>query len=327
MAEVFKIGTRASVMAVRQSEAVIQALQEKFPQHRFEMVTRSADADRDLKSRLSAMGGKGGAFINAMRTMMHSGDADMAMHSLKDLPGNDEYYANTDFSLGACLPRGDPRDALVVKSGAHAQEDGYAPAVIGTASVRRTAFLRRLFPAAHIVPFRGAADKRIDRLDGSVPMEFNYGSKTPAIDALVLAKAGLERIDLKNRISRVFSVAEMCPAVGQGIVVVEYASANEKVRRLLAAINHQETAYCYRAERALLKTLNGHCDSPIGGLAWIENGKLKLKATVISIDGSSVIEVDDETDYADPAALGTRVGERLNQLGAQTIIKESRFVD
>jgi len=327
MAEVFKIGTRASVMAVRQSEAVIQALQEKFPQHRFEMVTRPADADRDLKSRLSAMGGKGGAFINAMRTMMHSGDADMAMHSLKDLPGNDEYYANTDFSLGACLPRGDPRDALVVKSGAHAQEDGYAPAVIGTASVRRTAFLRRLFPAAHIVPFRGAADKRIDRLDGSVPMEFNYGSKTPAIDALVLAKAGLERIDLKNRISRVFSVAEMCPAVGQGIVVVEYASANEKVRRLLAAINHQETAYCYRAERALLKTLNGHCDSPIGGLAWIENGKLKLKATVISIDGSSVIEVDDETDYADPAALGTRVGERLNQLGAQTIIKESRFVD
>jgi hydroxymethylbilane synthase len=327
MPEVFRIGTRASVMAVRQSEAVIQALQEKFPDHKFEMVTRPADADRDLKSRLSAMGGKGGAFINAMRSMMHSGDADMAMHSLKDLPGNDEYYANTDFSLGACLPRSDPRDALVVKSSAHAQEDGYSPAVIGTSSVRRTAFLRRLFPASHIVPFRGAADKRIDRLDGSVPMEFNYGAKTPAIDALVLAKAGLERIDLKNRISRVFSVSEMCPAVGQGIVVVEYASANEKVRRLLATIDDRETAYCYRAERALLRTLNGHCDSPIGGHAWIENGKLKLKAVVIAIDSGSLIEVDDETDYADPAALGTRVGERLNQLGAQTIIKESRFVD
>jgi hydroxymethylbilane synthase len=327
MSDVFKIGTRASVMAVRQSEAVIQALQEKFPDHKFEMVTRPADADRDLKSRLSAIGGKGGAFINAMRSMMLSGDADMAMHSLKDLPGNDEYYANTDFSLGACLPRSDPRDALVVKSGIPAHEDGYVPAVIGTSSVRRTAFLRRLFPASHIVPFRGAADKRIDRLDSSVPMEFNYGAKTPAIDALVLAKAGLERIDLKTRISRVFSVAEMCPAVGQGIIVVEYASANEKVRRLLAALNHQETAYCYRAERALLKTLNGHCDSPIGGLAWIENGKLKLKAMVLSIDGGSLIEVDDETDYADPVALGTRVGERLNQLGAQTIIKESRFID
>ncbi len=325
MAEVFRIGTRASVMAVRQSEAVIAALQQKFPEHRFEMVTRPADADRDLKSRLSAMGGKGGAFITAMRNMMQSGDADMAMHSLKDLPGNDEYYANPDFSLGACLPRSDPRDALVVKSGV--QADGYSPAVIGTSSVRRTAFLRKLFPASRIVPFRGAADKRIDRLDGGVPMEFNYGAKTPAIDALVLAKAGLERIDLKNRISRVFSVAEMCPAVGQGIVVVEYASANEKVRRLLAAIDDRETAYCYRAERALLRSLNGHCDSPIGGHAWIEKGKLKLKAVVIAIDSSSLIEVDDETDYADPVALGTRVGERLNALGAQTIIKESRFVD
>lgn len=152
---------------------------------------------------------------------MPSGDADMALHSLKDLPGNDEYYANTDFSIGACLPRSDPRDALVV----------------------------------------------------------------------------------------------------------EYASANAKVRRLLAAIDDRETAYCYRAERALLKTLNGHCDSPNGGHAWIKNGKLKLKAVVISIDSGSLIEVDDETDYADPAALGTRVGERLNQLGAQTIIKESRFVD
>lgn len=327
MSEVFRIGTRASVMAVRQAEAVIQALQEKFPEHRFEMVRRPADADRDLKSRLSAMGGKGGAFINAMRVMMLSGDADMAMHSLKDLPGNDEFYANTDFSLGACLPRNDPRDALVVKAGTEVREAGHSPAVIGTSSVRRTAFLRRLFPAARIVPFRGAADKRIDRLDGGVPMEFNYGAKTPSIDALVLAKAGLERIDLKNRISRVFSVSEMCPAVGQGIVVVEFASANEKVRRLLAAIDHQETAYCYRAERALLRSLNGHCDSPIGAHAWIENGKLKLKATVISIDGDSMIEVNDETDYADPTALGSRVGERLNQLGAQTIIKESRFID
>ena len=327
MAEVFRIGTRASEMALRQTEAVIQRLSNEFPQHRFEMVTRPANADRDLKSRLSAMGGKGGAFIDAMRSMMERGDADMAMHSLKDLPGNDEYYANTDYSLGACLPRGDARDALVVKSGTRPQGDGCSPAVIGTSSVRRTAFLRRLFPASDIVPFRGAADNRVKRLDGGVPMEFNYGARTPAIDALVLAKAGLERINLQDRISRVFSVAEMCPAVGQGIIIVEYASANEKVRRLLAAIDDKETAYCYQAERALLRTLNGHCDSPIGGFAWIENGKLKLKAVVISVDGSSVIEVDDETHYADPAALGTRVGERLNQLGAQTIIKESRYID
>jgi hydroxymethylbilane synthase len=215
----------------------------------------------------------------------------------------------------------------VVKAGASRDRDGRSPAVIGTSSVRRTAFLRRLFPAAHIVPFRGAADRRIERLDAGRPMTFNYGASTPALDALVLAKSGLERIDLQQRIARVFSVAEMCPAVGQGVVVVEYETANDKVRGLLAAIDDRETAYCYRAERALLRALNGHCDSPIAGHAWIEDGRLKLKAAVVSIDGRSLLEVSDETSNADPTALGTRVGERLNALGAQTIIAESRNVD
>lgn len=326
MSERFRIGTRASEMAVRQSEEVIRRLCEAFPEHRFEMVTRPADADLDLKSRLSAMGGKGGAFISAMRSMIACGEADMAMHSLKDLPGNDEYYANTSYSLGACLPRSDPRDALVLKR-AEALKDRPSPAVIGTSSVRRTAFLRRLFPDSDIVPFRGAADKRVGRLDRGVPMEFNYGARTPTLDALVLARSGLERIKLQDRISRVFSVAEMCPAVGQGVIVVEYASADERVRKLLSAIDHKETRYCFEAERALLRTLNGHCDSPIGGFARIENGKLKLKGVVISVGGTALIEVDDETDHGDPMTLGTRVGERLNQLGAQTIIRESRYVD
>jgi hydroxymethylbilane synthase len=328
MSKIFRIGTRSSEMALRQSEEVIRCLLKEFPQYTFEMVTRPADADRDLKSRLSAMGGKGGAFISAMRSMMESGDADMAMHSLKDLPGNDEYYANTSYSIGACLPRGDPRDALIRKRGAIAAPDhAPSPAVIGTSSVRRTAFLRRLYPGSDIVPFRGAADTRVDRLDRGVPMEFNYGGRTPPLDALVLAKSGLERINLQDRISRVFSVSEMCPAVGQGIVVVEYARANERVRKLLAAIDDREARYCCEAERALLRTLNGHCDSPIGGYACIQDGRLKLKAVVISVDGANVIEVDDETHHADPAALGTRVGERLNELGAQTIIRESRYID
>jgi hydroxymethylbilane synthase len=162
MSETFRIGTRASEMAVRQSEEVIQRLCEAFPEHRFEMVTRPADADLDLKSRLSAMGGKGGAFISAMRSMIACGEADMAMHSLKDLPGNDEYYANTSYSLGACLPRSDPRDALVLK-GAEALKDRPSPAVIGTSSVRRAAFLRRLFPDSDIVPRRSGQARRPTR--------------------------------------------------------------------------------------------------------------------------------------------------------------------
>jgi hydroxymethylbilane synthase len=324
MSKVFKIGTRASLMAVRQTEAILSALRTQFPDRAFEMVTREADADLDLKSRLGAMGGKGGAFITAMHKMMLDGEADMVMHSLKDLPGNDEYYADTRFSIGACLPRSDARDAMVMKRGMPA--DGI-PAVIGTASVRRTAFLRRLFPESAIVPFRGSADKRIARLDAGVPMEFNYGGRTPPVDALLLAKAGLERIDFGDRISRVFSPLEMCPAVGQGVVVAEYATGNDEVRRLLEAINHRDTMYCYQAERAVLRALNGHCDAPIGAFAWIANGRLNLNATVISIDGQSLVEVRDQTEHAAPAALGARVGQRLNDLNAQTIIRETRYID
>lgn len=337
MSKTFKIGTRASVMAVRQTEAVLQALRERFPEHTFEMVTRPADADLDLKSRLGAMGGKGGAFIKAMHDMVLAGEADMVMHSLKDLPGNDEYYENTTFSIGACLPRSDPRDAMVLKANASAAAGGTAasaaapmmpvPTVIGTASVRRKAFLKRLFPAAQVVPFRGAADKRIARLDGGVAMEFNYGGSTPLIDALVLAKSGLERIDLGHRVSRVFTPEEMCPAVGQGVVVVEYASGNAEVKRILSAINDRLTMYCYQAEREVLRVLNGHCDSPIAAHAWIDGGRLKLKGVVIASDGNSMIEAYDETDSAHPSALGARVGLRLNTLGAQTIIDETRFID
>lgn len=324
MSKTYKIGTRASLMAVRQTEAIIQALQAQFPQHRFEMVTRQAHADLDLKSRLGALGGKGGAFVTAMHEMMLKGEADMVMHSLKDLPGNEEYYADTRFSVGACLPRSNPCDALVLKQGLAADT---APAVIGTSSVRRAAFLRRLYRNAQIVPFRGAADKRVSRLDSGTPMEFNYGGKTPPLDALVLACAGLERIGLGNRISRRFTPDEMCPAVGQGVVVAEYATGNDEVRALLAAINHRETMYCYQAERALLRALNGHCDSPIGAHAWVEDGELKLRGIVVSLDGASAIEVFDSSSNIDPVSLGMRAGQRLNKLGAQAIIEETRYAD
>jgi hydroxymethylbilane synthase len=336
MSKVFKIGTRASTMAVRQTEAVMDALQRRFPDHRFEMVTRQADADKDLKSRLSALGGKGGAFINAMREMMLTGTADMAMHSLKDLPGDETYYSEPDFMIGACLPRSDARDALVLKAAADGKgiasttNPGAAlpavpPEVIGTSSVRRTAYLRRLYPESRVVPFRGAADKRIERLDSGTSMVFNYGGRTPPIDALVLAKAGLERIGMGERISGVFPVNEMCPAVGQGVVVVEHATRNAEVGALLAAINDPKTTYCYQAERSLLRTLQGHCDSPIGGHAWISHGKLRMKAVVLSLDGRSLLDVEDESDFIDPISLGARVGGRLNRLGAQTLIEESRY--
>lgn len=326
MSQTFRIGTRASRMAMAQSEAVRAALQARFPEHRFELVNRPAPADLDTKSRLGALGGKGGAFIQSMREMMLAGEADMAMHSLKDLPGNDEYYRDATFAIGACLQRDDARDALVMKAG-HAFDPADPPKVIGTSSIRRRAFLRRLFPGSEVVAFRGSADLRLSRLDGGVPMQFNYGGHTPATDALVLAQNGLARIGLADRITHVFDDRDMCPAVGQGVVVVEYPTADAALGRMLAQINHRETMWCWQAERAMLRVLDGHCDASIGGYARIAGGRLHLKGVVISPDGRSLVEVVDSSENAPPTDLGTRVGRRLNALGARTIIEEGRFID
>ncbi|MGE0544977.1 MAG: hydroxymethylbilane synthase [Dehalococcoidia bacterium] len=326
MSATFRIGTRASQMAVAQSEAVRAALAARYPEHRFELVTRPASADLDTKSRLGALGGKGGAFIQDMRDMMLSGEADMAMHSLKDLPGNDEYYSDATFAIGACLAREDPSDALVLKVG-KTFDPASPPAVIGTSSIRRRAFLRRMFPQSEVVAYRGSGDLRLARLDGDTPMEFNYGGRTPIPDALVLASNGLARIGCSDRISYVFPDSDMCPAVGQGVVVVEYPTANAALGRMLAEINHRETMWCWQAERAMLRELNGHCDAPIGGLARIAGGRLHLKGAVISPDGGSLIEVVDSTENLPPTDLGSRVGRRLNALGARLIIEEGRFVD
>lgn len=313
-------------MAMAQSEAVRSALQARFPEHRFELVNRPASADLDLKSRLGALGGKGGAFIQDMRDMMLQDRADMAMHSLKDLPGNDEYYRDNTFAIGACLPRDDASDALVMKAGV-TFDPGSPPAVIGTSSIRRRAFLRRLFPDSDIVAFRGSADLRLSRLDEGRPMQFNYGARAAVPQALVLAGNGLKRIGLGKRISHVFDDRDMCPAVGQGVVIVEYPAANTALGRMLAEINHRETMWCWQAERAMLRVLDGHCDASIGGLARIVGGRLCLRGAVISPDGGSLIEVVDASVNAPPADLGTRVGRRLNALGARTIIEEGRFID
>ena len=326
MSQTFRIGTRASRMAMAQSEAVRAALQARFPEHRFELVNRPAPADLDTKSRLGAMGGKGGAFIQAMRDMMLTGEAEMAMHSLKDMPGNDEYYGDDTFAIGACLAREDASDALVMKAGT-VFDPASPPAVIGTSSIRRRAFLRRLFPGSEIVAFRGSADLRLSRLDNGIPMEFYYGGRTAVPQALVLASNGLTRIGVGNRISHVFPDTDMCPAVGQGVVIVEYPAANAQLGRMLAEINHRETMWCWQAERAMLRVLDGHCDASIGGLARIAGGRLHLKGVVISPDGGSLIEVTDSSENAPPADLGTRVGLRLNALGARTIIEEGRYTD
>jgi hydroxymethylbilane synthase len=321
------IGTRGSQMALAQTGAIRDALCAAHPGLEVGIVQRETRGDRDAVSQLGQHGGKGGAFVHELRALMKAGKVDMLMHCLKDLPGNEEYYeTENEFRIGAFLPRDDPRDALVVATTRNTDEV-LADGVIGTNAVRRRAYIRHRYRGVQVVHFRGKVDSRLHNLDTAGIQKLPYGGSAGPVDALVLAKSGLERINLGHRISKVFSIDEMCPAVGQGVVVVEFLAANERVAAYLSKINHKPTEQCCLAERAMLRVLNGHCNSPIAGYAWISDGRLCLRGVVISVDGRHVIEVEDSTELTGPEDLGDRVGKKLNERGAKYIIDECRYVE
>jgi hydroxymethylbilane synthase len=312
-------------MALAQTEAISHALRSAYPDLSVLEARRETRGDADAISRLGSHGGKGGAFVEELRSLMRSGQADMLMHCLKDLPGNEEYYLTAaEFRIGAFLPREDPRDALVVASG-RPLDEVLSTGTIGTNAVRRAAYLHHYYRGVKVVHFRGAVDSRIQSLDAGITQKLPYGGEVGPVDALVLAKSGLKRIGMESRLDKVFSIDEMCPAIGQGVVVVEYLATNERVARYLNRINHKPTELCCRAERAMLRILDGHCNSPIAGHAWIEDNRLRLRGVVIALDGRHLIEVEDSTELASPEDLGIRVGQALNAKGAKYIIDESRF--
>lgn len=319
-----RIGTRGSAMAIAQTDAIIDALTNAHPGLGVEKAVRETSGDRDTVGRLGQHGGKGGAFVEELRNLLKAGEVDMLMHSLKDIPGNREYYeTESEFRIGAFLPREDPRDVLVLAP----NRDLVAvlnEGTIGTNAVRRRAYLRHQYRQIRVVHFRGKVDSRIAKLDSSGTQDLPYGAKAGPIDGLVLAKSGLERIGFGNRISKVFSIDEMCPAVGQGVVVVEYQADNVRVKELLAKISDKNTEKTCLAERAMLRELNGHCNSPIAGHAWLENGRLFLRGAVVSLDGRHLIEYEDSTEVAGPEELGTRVAEQVKVRGAEYIIDQSR---
>jgi hydroxymethylbilane synthase len=322
-----KIGTRGSQMALAQTEMIGNALRAAHPGLEVAKLQRETRGDRDDLSRLGQHGGKGGAFVQELRSLMKTGQVDMLMHCLKDLPGNGEYYeTEAEFRIGTFLPREDPRDALVVALGRDVTKvlEGV---VIGTNAVRRRAYIRHHYRGIHVVHYRGKVDSRVEHLDTGGIQQLPYGGSAGPVDALVLAKSELERIGLGNRLSKVFAIDEMCPAVGQGVIIVEFVAANDRVAKYLSSINHSPTEQCSSAERAMLRRLGGHCNSPIAGHAWIKDGRLFLRGVVISPDGPHVIEVEDSTELAGPEELGDRLGKRLNAKGARYIIDEFCYVE
>src|SRR4051812_6528517 len=221
-----RIGTRKSVMALAQTEEIARRLTAAVPDVHVEIVKFETTGDSDQTSKLLAHGGKGGAFVGEIRKAVVAGELDAAMHSLKDMPGNEE---TPGLVIGATLEREPPGDALVIRDGLafddirRSSGKGFK---IGTNSIRRASYLRRLFPMVEVIHFRGAADTRIAKLDARQLQRIPDGTAGGPVDALVMARSGLQRIGFSARIAYDFPLTEMLPAVGQGIVAVECAEAD-----------------------------------------------------------------------------------------------------
>ena len=312
-------------MALAQAETVSELLRAAHPGLDVGLAENTPRGDRDQISRLDRHGGKGGAFVAEIRSDVVSGRTQCAMHSLKDMPGNEE---TQDLVIGAYLKRDDPTDSLILRrdlSMKELQEDQGRGFKLGTNSVRRAAFLHHFLPKAEVIHFRGAADTRVHKLDNQLPQEMVDGSKVGPADAILLATSGIARVGLSDRISYTFSTDEMLPAVGQGIVAVECATEDWKTRSILSKIDDPEARACAQAEREVLWVLDGHCNSPIAAHAVISNGQMTLHAAVMSIDGNVIMRETKTTDATFPRELGRNVGLALVAQGAPEIIEKTKL--
>ena len=311
-------------MALAQTEEIARRLTAVVPDVEVEIVKFETTGDRDQTSKLLPHGGKGGGFVAEIRKAVIAGDLQAAMHSLKDMPGNED---TPGLVIGATLPRDPPGDVLVLRRGVSIDDlrrsrgKGFK---IGTNAVRRAAYARRLFPDIEVIHYRGAADTRVRKLDNLEMQRLPGGGEVGPADALIMARAGLERIGLTSRIAYEFSIFEMLPAVGQGIVAVECAAGDWQTRSILARIDDPASHRCADAEREVLWVLNGHCNSPIAGFSTIDGAQMSLTASVLDEAGSLFIEASRSGPANRPRELGRAVGLELLDKGAAEIIERSR---
>jgi hydroxymethylbilane synthase len=320
-----RIGTRKSAMALAQTEDVARRLSAAASELGVEVVKFETTGDTDQTSKLLVHGGKGGAFVAEIRAAVTSGRLHAAMHSLKDMPGNED---TPGLVIGATLARDPPTDALVLRPGVTIEDikrscgKGYK---IGTNAVRRAAYARRLFPDIAVIHFRGAADTRVRKLDNKELQRLPGGGEVGPADALIMARSGLERLGLGDRIAFELSPMEMLPAVGQGIVAVECAVSDWQTRRYLSLIDDPVTHLRCDAEREVLWVLNGHCNSPIAGYSTISGPEMTLTASVLDeARGGQFIEVTRTGPASRPRELGRAVGLELIHKGAADIIARTR---
>lgn len=297
----FTIATRESRLALWQAEHVKALLEQRG--HGIALLGMTTKGDQILDRSLSKVGGKG-LFVKELEVALEEGRADLAVHSLKDVPMD----LPEGFELACVMEREDPRDAFV-SSKYDKLADLPQGAVVGTSSLRRVVLLRALRPDLKIEPLRGNLDTRLRKLDDG------------QYDAIVLAAAGLKRLGLGSRIRAVFEATEMLPAAGQGALGIETRTARPDVAAALAPLAHQTTWLCVAAERAVSRAMGGSCSMPLAAHARMEGEYLQLEAAwgdpdqagvLVRAKGAEVI-----ADLAQAAALGEQVAARLRAGGAR----------
>jgi hydroxymethylbilane synthase len=310
--QTLRLGTRGSQLALYQA-SVARTLLSAQAGVDAEIVIIKTSGDRLAEATLSEIGGKR-LFVKELEDALLAGSIDLAVHSSKDMP----VVLPEGLALAAALEREDPHDAVVLPGEAATAfrfiEDlvaslGQSPR-IGTSSVRRTAQLSRVMPTARFVPVRGNLDTRLRKLDSG---EF---------DALVLAAAGLKRLDRGHRISATLPSAACVPAPGQGIIALEARSTDARARAAANRINDWKATAALAAERAVVRRLEGGCQMPIGAYAAHDDAGLDLTAVVISLDGARAVRAEASGAADDPEGLGERVAERLLADGAADILAE-----
>ena len=299
-----RIATRKSPLAMWQAEHVAELLRRAYAGLTVEIHGMSTEGDKILDTPLAKIGGKG-LFVKELEQRMLAGDADIAVHSMKDVPVD----LPEGLHLSVILEREDPRDAFVSNHHASlvALPEG---ARVGTSSLRRQCQLADRRPDLQIIPLRGNVNTRLRKLDEE------------AYDAIILASAGLLRLGLGERIRSFIPTEESLPAIGQGAIGIECRADDTRINDLLAPLHHEPTASCVRAERAMNHRLQGGCQVPIGGHATLLDGEIHLRGLVGTVDGSEVVRAETRGPQADAEQLGHSVAEELLAHGAAEILRE-----
>jgi hydroxymethylbilane synthase len=296
------IATRESALALWQAHHIRDRLMALHPGLEVELLGMTTQGDRILDVTLNKIGGKG-LFVKELEQALQEGRADLAVHSLKDVP----MVLPDGFALAAIGEREDPRDAFV--SNNYRQLSELPPgAVVGTSSLRRESQLRARYPHLDIQPLRGNVNTRLRKLD-----EGQYA-------AIILAAAGLKRLGFAARIAAILEPEQSLPAAGQGALGIEIRADRQDLQPLLAPLHHPDTAACVRAEREVSRQLGGSCQVPLGAYAIMREGELYLRGFVANPDGKTFLQAEASGGADDPEALGRKLAEALRAQGADAIL-------